>query len=113
MCFNRKSFKIFSFGTVLYFKGPLECDTIQYSLSTSSTTFPNQGYYTRLINNSVIQKQYNYNTSAMTLESIRANVLGVSVYYSSLSYTKISEDAKMEMPDLIGACGGTLGRFVI
>jgi hypothetical protein len=101
-------FPLFYFK-LFYFKGPLECDTIQYSLSTSSSTFPSQGYFTRLINNSVIQKQYNYNTSAITLESVRANVLGVSIYYSSLSYTKISEDAKMEPSDLVGAIGGTLG----
>jgi hypothetical protein len=45
----------------------------------------------------------------MTMDSIRANVLGVAVYYSSMSYTKISEDAKMSVSDLVGAVGGTLG----
>jgi hypothetical protein len=48
----------------------------------------------------------------MTMDSIRSNVLGVAIYYSSLSYTKISEDAKMEIPDLVGAIGGTLGLFL-
>jgi uncharacterized membrane protein len=48
----------------------------------------------------------------MTMDSIRSNVLGVAIYYSSLSYTKISEDAKMEVSDLVGAIGGTLGLFL-
>jgi hypothetical protein len=116
VCLFKYSYFIFfetsDLTKIFFFKGPLECSSVKYTLSFSATSYPNQAYYTRLINNSVVQKRYNYNISAMTMDSIRSNVLGVAVYYSSLSYTQISEGAKMEVADLIGAVGGTLGLFL-
>ena len=73
--------------------------------------YPTLAYYERLKTNPVIRRQFNNNISAVTYDTLRRQVLSLNIYYDELIYTIISEDYKMEVLDLIGAVGGTLGLF--
>jgi hypothetical protein len=90
-------------------KCPLECTRMVYSVSTSSASFPAYSYYQFLKEQSVVLKHFNNNASALTYELLKSKILSVNINYEDLSFTRITEDPKMEIMDLIGSTGGTLG----
>ena len=90
---------------------PAECDSYEYSLEYMTSKFPTQSYAQKLINDPKIKAKYDkgYN---ITLEDLRESLVSFSVYYSSLSYTKISQLPKMDLVSAISEFGGILGLFV-
>ncbi len=66
----------------------------------TSTAYPTVPYYEYLKQLPLIQKRHAYNTSQITYESLKANILAVSVYYDSLKYTHIKEQEQTSLIDL-------------
>ena len=90
---------------------PLECDSIRYDVSISSNTaISRQGYnlYKKIID-AFAQKYGEYN---LTYEEVKERLLILNIYYSELSYIRISESPKTSIIDLFSNLGGTLGLYV-
>lgn len=90
---------------------PLECQTFTYTTSASSVIYPNDMFAARLKNNQNIQSRFNWRTD-VSPDELRASILSINVYYSSLSYVSFTESAKTQLVDLISNIGGTMGLFL-
>ena len=83
-------------------KCPLECDSVKYGLSLSSSTYPskqNAEFYAI--------KYPSYSYGLLKNRSVEMNI-----YYSDLSYTLISESPKTSVIDLFSNIGGTMGLYI-
>jgi hypothetical protein len=90
---------------------PLECDSIEYDLLISSaSSLSKQAYqlYQPIIDNSTSR----FDEFNLTYEEIKERLLILNIYYSKLSYIKISESPKTSIIDLLSNLGGTLGLYV-
>ncbi len=56
-------------------------------------------------------KAFGNNASSVTYDLLKSKIVSLNINYEDLSYTCTSEDPKMEIIDLIGSIGGTLGIF--
>lgn len=93
-------------------KCPLECESITYDLSTSSSEYPSPIYGDILKDNPIIQAKFSGNLSQITYESLKRNMVQISVFYGDLGYDQYEEQAKMDITDLVSNIGGTLGLFL-
>jgi hypothetical protein len=83
---------------------PLECNSIIYDFTISSSSYPNQFLY-----DVFSEKGYIFN---ITYEEFRSRAIELNVYYNSLTYAKLSESPKTSIVDLFSNIGGTLGLYV-
>lgn len=90
---------------------PLECDSITYGTTISSVVYPSEIFASRLKDNTEIQRLFG-GRDDMTVAELRENMLGINVYYNTLSYISFTESAKTELVDLVAGIGGTLGLFL-
>jgi len=90
---------------------PLECDSMIFQITTSSTGYPSFQYATKyLMNNPLIQSKFpNEN---LTYDLIKQSVLTLNVFYGDLSYTEYNQRAKTILTDLISNIGGILGVYI-
>jgi hypothetical protein len=88
---------------------PKECDSTEYSITTSSSDFPSDEYVKRLLNYTFIKRKYTENSSI----ELKSNLLSFSIYYSDLKYTEISQSPKYTLSDLISGIGGNLGKRIL
>ena len=84
---------------------PLECETIEYSVSTLTSLYPTD-YYAKFILPYYYQNKFNN-----TLPSISyyRSFAKINIYYEKLQYTKTSELASMTLPNLVANIGGYMG----
>jgi hypothetical protein len=80
---------------------PLECESVGYQLTLSSSNFPTFSSY-------FIYK----NLTKSSYEVVRENSLAVNIYYQDLGYTRITETPTMIVQDLLSQIGGMLGLFI-
>ena len=90
---------------------PAECQSIQYSISTSSSSYPSRAYAHNMLQDPSLLNRFD-NPSQVTYETIKESTLGVSVYFDALESTNIEESPQIEFVDLIAGIGGTLGLFL-
>ena len=90
---------------------PAECQSIQYSISTSSSSYPSRAYAYNMLQDPSLLNRFD-NPSQVTYETIKESTLGVSVYFDALESTNIEESPQIEFVDLIAGIGGTLGLFL-
>lgn len=81
---------------------PLECDSIDYGVSISSSNFPSK-YFHDLYKDFLKNSDY---------ESSKKTLYRIYVYYPSLGYTRVSEFPKTSVIDLLSSIGGTLGLYL-
>lgn len=92
---------------------PLECSWIFYNQYTSFADYPSTIYASSLQKNPRILAKFAANfLSQLTHESLKRNVLELSVFYGDLGYEKYEEVADVEWLDLVSNIGGTLGLFI-
>jgi hypothetical protein len=84
---------------------PLECDSIDYSLTTYTLDYPSVG------NISKRDKSKHFNSKFRTYEEIHRNFYSLVIYYKDLKYTLIKEEPNMILADLISNIGGLMGVF--
>ena len=90
---------------------PLECNSGEYQIATSSSQYPTRQYAENfLINNPIIASKFPNGT--LNYEIIKQSVLSLNVYYDTLSYTEYIESPKLEIVDLVSNIGGIIGVFV-
>ena len=85
---------------------PLECNSIEYEVSTSSLAFPNRYYRTLLAQTSAIK------SANVSLDDINSSVLRFNLFYETLAYTIQRETASMDAFTIMSNFGGTLGLFL-
>ena len=95
------------------FDCPNECNTIDYSLLTSSGSYPSQYYV------SILAKQgYLNNFASLTndpqdmLESVQKYLVRVTVNYNQLGYTLYQDNPSLDINSLISTIGGQFGLFI-
>jgi len=85
---------------------PLECDSIEYSLSTYTLDYPNTG------NISERDKTKHFSSKFETYEEVQKSFYSLVIYYKDLKYTFVKEEADMVLADLVSNIGGILGVFI-
>jgi hypothetical protein len=80
---------------------PLECNSIEYDLTVSSTISPTLNDYNSLDISSI-----------MSYEEYRTQFVNIVVYYSQLEYTLIEETPATTLASLIANLGGTMSLIV-
>lgn len=90
---------------------PLECQSITYTTSASSSIYPSDMFASMMKDNPRIQSLF-YGRTNVTPEELRKNILSINVFYTSLSYQSFTEVAKIQISDLVSSIGGTLGLFL-
>ena len=83
-------------------KCPLECNSIEYKVSTSRANYPTPFLRDILSRYPVVQ------ASGMTKEEIDKAVLRINVYYESMTYTTTTETEATTAIVLFSNIGGTL-----
>ncbi len=89
-------------------KGPLECDSSEFSISLSNSRYPSryyQGYLTAHTN--VLTR-----ILPATISDITKSTVLFSVFYDDLATTYISETPQDTPSSLLGAIGGNLVTFL-
>lgn len=95
-----------SLQTVCSDECPLECDTISYEYTVSSSKFPlkayakENGFYTHLPGKN------------LTYEQVQDSFILINVYFNNLLVTIIEESPSVNALQLVSDIGGTLGLFL-
>jgi len=80
---------------------PLECNSIEYDLTVSSTISPTLNDFNSLSK-----------VTSMSYEEYRTQFVNIVVYYSQLEYTLIEETPATTLASLIANLGGTMSLIV-
>lgn len=91
---------------------PLECHSMIYSLTLSSSDFPSRVYANVLVNYTNISRFFPDKKTPLKYEDLKENLAAVYVNYNRLDYTLIEEVEKITFIDFISSVGGTLGLFI-
>lgn len=87
-------------------KCPLECESMDYAITTSMSKFPSRAIY---LNLEKLRKLFN---GSYSYENLTDTLLSFVVYYDELKYTMISQHEKTKLQDLISNIGGLFGLFL-
>jgi hypothetical protein len=90
---------------------PVECESVEYKISTTTSGPLSKTYLQYLRNHPNIIAKY-ANISEVTDEQLAASIVRLNVYYNDLGYTEISELPNSTLINLISSIGGTLGLFL-
>jgi hypothetical protein len=85
---------------------PLECNSIEYSLSTYTLDYPVTGKI------SDRDKYKHFDSKFDTYEEVQSSFYSLVIYYKDLKYTLIKEEPNMVLADLVSNIGGLLGVFI-
>ena len=89
---------------------PLECYTNEYKTYQSSSQFSAETYLDLIKKRKRFESKYDSET--LSDENIRQGLVKLNIYYDSLSYTQITESAKMNKVSLLASIGGFMGMFL-
>ena len=92
---------------------PLECETVTYDVQTSILEYPSQSMYNYLMNQSSFLSAWQ-NSTGMTFDRNYCDqyIVSMKIFYPFTQYTKISEEPKTNVFDLISQIGGSLGMLL-
>jgi hypothetical protein len=82
---------------------PLECNIIEYKISSSRISFPSEYYKRQLIKNNK-----KINSSGVSYSEIQNSMLKINIFYESLTYNLIKESESLTIETLFANIGGTL-----
>ena len=82
---------------------PLECDSVDYSFTVSSSAYPSVYFYDLYKDRLPMVSSY---------DEFKESLATIKIYYPALSYTKLSELPKTSVVDLLSSIGGTLGLYI-
>lgn len=85
---------------------PKECDYVKYDTTISNSQYPSRGYF------EFMKKYYENKFKVENGTLADSSILAVSVFYTSSSYTKITETPSLELYNLLPNIGGTMGLFL-
>ena len=92
------------------FDCPIACNTVDYSLSTSMSSYPSQFYVQALVDKNYLS---NFDTANRNLLSdVRSYLVKVTVNYNQLGYSYIQEQESLDVFSIVGNVGGQFGLFL-
>ena len=99
---------------------PLECKSNGYGYTISFAEFPTHKYYTYASQSNIlsplisplIPMAYYYGSDEILFNEISRSVARVVIFYDELKETRIEQNAKTKLPDLVSNIGGTLGLYI-
>jgi hypothetical protein len=89
---------------------PLECDSINYSYTLSTSQYPTLSYTKILRKSPAILSKFGNQT--LSDSELAQGVISLAVFYSKLEYSELVETASLSEISLIAGLGGTLGLFL-
>lgn len=87
---------------------PEECESIQYSMSTSTVDFLTESYVNNLLQNTFVAEKY----PGIDATTLKKSLVSFDVYYEDLQYTEIIQSPQYTIIDLISSIGGSLGLLL-
>ena len=94
------------------FDCPIECNTIEYAQSYSSSSYPSE-HFIRKLSKKHYLNNFNLNDSLVNLQSsVRDYLVRVTVNYNQLGYKFFAEQPSIDLFTLIGNIGGQFGLFI-
>ena len=93
---------------------PLECDHLEYQITTTFSQYPTRRFVENdlLVNSPFIKSHLFPANEAYDYALVKESVLSLNVYFDDLSYTEYNQYAKTKLSDLISNVGGITGVFV-
>jgi hypothetical protein len=96
---------------------PLECDSMAFQAQVTSLEHPSLKDYNFFINDqtavSGVKSQYDSDSvDVSTFDLFKKNFYSINVYFTSNSFTRISESPQMTTLSLFASLGGSLGMFL-
>lgn len=85
---------------------PIECESVTFQVTTSSSEFPSNNYANEILTNSFVKTKY----PGLNISGLKSNMLSLSLYYDELKYTEIVELPLFDWCALISSIGGFLGK---
>ena len=115
-CVKNATDSVFSQGGsylgICGFDCPIECNTIDYFLSSSSAYYPSQ-YYVSILNKKGLLANFNTSDTPINLQnSVRNYLVKFTVNYNQLGYTYLQEQPSIDIFSLVGTVGGQFGLFL-
>jgi len=86
----------------------VECEKVDFSITTSISTFSNDYLIKKLINETFISKKY----PNITVSEMAESLTSVTVFYSDLKYVEYIDRAQYNLGLLFSNLGGLLGLFL-
>ena len=90
---------------------PLECNSVNYDISTSSSDYPSYDEYLRLLNITNLSSNLP-NGNATSITELKQSLYNINVYFDDLQYTQISDQPQYTTTSLVANIGGLLGVFL-
>jgi hypothetical protein len=121
VCFTIKSLECVAQSRIEFFKRsdsesctdcPLECESVNYQLSSSNSRYPTLYYLTYLRKYTNLITRFPNPNSVSDNQITKSTVL-VNVFYDDLAITYTNEVASVTPVSLLGTIGGNLGLFVV
>ena len=91
---------------------PLECNSMEYDYSLSTSEFATQGFYEIIKKDAYYNHKYFRNESNLTYELFKERSLSVNIYFSELKYLVMTQSIKMTFEDFLASIGGILGLLI-
>ena len=85
---------------------PIDCYSSFLEVKSLSSSLPETG---RIISS---PKMLNYSDQFQTYSEVKKSFFSISIYFSDLKYTTITEQPKTEIINLVSSIGGYLGLFL-
>ena len=80
-------------------------------MTLSSIAYPTDVYGNYLANTHQVKRHFEPSTN-ITQNDLRKKILGLSIYYDELGYTKITETPQFELSGLISNMGGNFFLYM-
>ena len=84
---------------------PLECDSVEYSIETSSLDYMHIDHYNTYMRSANVNATF-------TFDEYKQSMLFLFVYYPTMQYTEIRQAPKTSLVDLVSNLGGVIGVFL-
>lgn len=85
---------------------PLECDVLEYEVTTSVSEYPSQMYSKILSDHPTLKQKISQNQ--LNKEFLSKNVLKVNIFYDNMKYTTVNEFPTINIISLLSGIGGTI-----
>lgn len=94
------------------FKGPLECERVEYSYEVSSSTYPTTNANFYALKQTLKSRFPNMTEEELSYENIRSSTVCLIISYKSLEYTIMDESPSKTIVQLVSDVGGNLGLLL-
>ncbi|XP_077864346.1 epithelial sodium channel subunit beta-like, partial [Saccoglossus kowalevskii] len=89
---------------------PSPCKETNYDITSSQSQWPSDVYLDKLLK--TLKWKHSKLKNVNDMQSARSNLVRLEIYFETLNYESVSEQAAYKWEDLLSDIGGTLGLYV-